>query len=430
MAIIDSLEGRKDLAIYHRLNASVNSTKFTEICNDISEQVEIVKTLDSDIEMYYQQWIECRIRREFKNQRIPELNRLKEVLARTMANEGESDKVKMFDRERVTREFRNIGHRFVALDLSTQYITLSYVRPARMLRETALPVPPLFIQMQYSFSGGAYVFRSATASSAIKYTNTSYIHPHTNGYGNAGICLGNFLDVLRDANTSLEAHAFIDHVIMMDNLLATYNSDSPYVDVSSLCTASLQQHQLNGISFTFETSSSRMYILNQGILDYMYEHDTHTLRTYSTFTINEMASYYRFFDKALLNSVLSDMIDSDLFETDYDDGIKTLDNARSCYNLLTKLGVKDLKSYNLYIEHNYNEDGNWVDDDDMDVDEYSYYDGISEGGADILIKSWKESLVEFIESKEPVAFDVDSLSSQIQLGDFLNDSLFEEEVCI
>lgn len=149
----------------------------------------------------------------------------------------------LFDLEKLEKFFNNNGMCFVSLSFieHENCAYLSFIRPCRMIG--SLPTPPLFIRMKYAIDeeSDSSILRLSyydiTARTNINYEN-GYIHPHLNG---STICLGNYKDVLDKNGVPIEISSYQDHVILLDNLLSTYNSSSPYRAIHDIIIASTKR---------------------------------------------------------------------------------------------------------------------------------------------------------------------------------------------
>jgi len=119
--------------------------------------------------------------------------------------------------------FNSIGCKFVKLNFHSnqERAQLEYIRYGGFI--SLLPVPPMLITMRYERKNGKLAFKKAEVFTVFH--NGNYIHPHVSSYS---ICMGNYYDVLDQNDYSILLDGYQEHAILLNNLLSTYNPDSPY----------------------------------------------------------------------------------------------------------------------------------------------------------------------------------------------------------
>jgi len=119
--------------------------------------------------------------------------------------------------------FNSIGCKFVLLRFhdNQERASLEYIRYGGFIN--LLPVPPMLIKMDYQRKNGKLAFYKPEVFGV--FSNGNYIHPHISSYS---VCMGNYFDILDKNNYSILLDGYQEHVILLNNLLSTYNPDSPY----------------------------------------------------------------------------------------------------------------------------------------------------------------------------------------------------------
>ena len=134
---------------------------------------------------------------------------------------------------------RPMGLRFFSMHTSSsgETIIFTFVREAKPI--SYVITPPLVLRIIYSYNRdhSTYHLNSARAMPLIYFNEINeYVHPHINDSSDTfkGICMGNYLDVLRASKVPSTFSNWQDHVLLLDQLLSTYNPDSPYIGISEL----------------------------------------------------------------------------------------------------------------------------------------------------------------------------------------------------
>lgn len=134
---------------------------------------------------------------------------------------------------------RPMGLRFFSMHTSSsgETIIFTLVREAKPI--SYVITPPLVLRIIYSYNRdhSTYYLNSAKAMPLIYFDEINrYVHPHINSSSEhfKNICMGNYLDVLRASKVPSTFSNWQDHVLLLDQLLSTYNPDSPYIGISEL----------------------------------------------------------------------------------------------------------------------------------------------------------------------------------------------------
>jgi hypothetical protein len=147
----------------------------------------------------------------------------------------------LLDLNALKASFRGLGLEFVSLEFNRTTMYLRYTRPNSMIE--SLPVPPLLITLSYHIQNNCNTIKNVLVSKPFH--STAYIHPHISSDArSATVCLGNFLDVLSNNECGKDVLSYLDHVILVERLLVTYNSDSPYLSTSSIIGNYLSRRQI------------------------------------------------------------------------------------------------------------------------------------------------------------------------------------------
>ena len=134
---------------------------------------------------------------------------------------------------------RPMGLRFFSMHTSSsgETIIFTFVREAKPI--SYVITPPLVLRIIYSYNRdhSTYYLNHAKAMPLIYFDEINrYVHPHITSSSDTfkSICMGNYLDVLRASKVPSTFSNWQDHVLLLDQLLSTYNPDSPYIGISEL----------------------------------------------------------------------------------------------------------------------------------------------------------------------------------------------------
>lgn len=187
---------------------------------------------------------------------------------------------------------RPMGLRFFSMHTSSsgEAITFTLVREAKPI--SYVITPPLVLRIIYSYNRdhSTYHLHSTKAMPLIYFNNINeYVHPHINSGSDTfkSICMGNYLDVLRASKVPSTFSNWQDHVLLLDQLLSTYNPDSPYIGISELAS----QMRSNGYhindrdktgNYVNVDSSSKFIMFAEG-LEQMFAYNPENILTQGMF---------------------------------------------------------------------------------------------------------------------------------------------------
>ncbi len=192
--------------------------------------------------------------KELENQknsyRADQIKREVEIRHLTKINsilEAEGTKVDcsfdMLNEEEIVKFMEAIGCKFVSLAFGDNTAVLTYIKNATKLH--TLTIPPMVVKIEYYITDGTYFISNAYCKAshvpALNSSREAYFHPHIriincseNNVFFGEVCMGNYFDQLRSSNVQFTLANFQDHVILLNNLISTYNPDSPFITLHDL----------------------------------------------------------------------------------------------------------------------------------------------------------------------------------------------------
>ncbi len=221
-------------------------------------------------------------------------------LEKTVAESSNDFKCDFLNREAMAQFFESIGLRFISLNItqSGSEAHLSYVRPPRLI--STLPVQPMIVTMYYELKNGTLRFKRPDITTVL--SSSTYMHPHISG---ESVCMGNYFDVFDSDNYSVQLDGYQDQVILLENLLSTFNPDSPYARIDQIIMGLVKGVSFSPYEYCIARSSSYTFInpkLSTDGNSYFYAHDLITEEMYR--------DYYAMLGNMPIKDTVQDIIDS------------------------------------------------------------------------------------------------------------------------
>jgi hypothetical protein len=310
------------------------------------------------------------------------------LLAKLIDKNKNDINIDFFDKEKIEAFFNSMSLTFVDLYLSTDCYegVLTYIRPTRYIE--AMPVPPLMIKVMYILKNNVLTFSTVHVRTVIRAVSLSFIHPHISSItnGNVKICLGNFIDVLSENSASVVISGYQDHVVMIENLLSTYNSDSPYISLNELSLSMLttdvfhcSPHKIQASGFSILGKRIEDHIVNRSI-GYPYN-----IKVIELIGLDELVKW----EEAVKKNTYSSILEETLL------GISFLDHDGDDYEMLQSLTSYRKKLITVFgegldnpNEYSYFEDGEDGDDEESDTN----LQRISEDSFNDVLEQWTRYL--------------------------------------
>lgn len=293
--------------------------------------------------------------------------------------------------ESMSRFFEKLNCRFLRLEINSdgERAYLYFVRENSFIN--ALPVPPLLICMEYRKTKGKLTIKSVNTYAVIG-TN-SYIHPHISSGGSTqSICLGNFIDVLNDNNYSCMLDGYQDQVLLLNNLLHTYNPDSPYRTIDSIIGDISKGIYLHTDLQVFFDSSQYVFATEEAKIDSVHLHKLIGYDSCKTYIENCSSIKLRTIADDLLARIEMlehDQSDSEMYDEMYDEML-------GLYNSFVKL----------FPMINWSEVDSYSRESESDDGDEMYYD-LDEDNFNDLKNEWARELRTWIDES---CGDIDCLT--------------------
>lgn len=270
--------------------------------------------------------------------------------------------------------FKSCGLKFINLSIkqSGSEATMQWIRPSKLIG--ALPTPPMIIEFYYSMKKGVLTLNETRSFCPVS-SSSGYTHPHING---SNICMGNYYEVLHSTGGSVLLEGYQDQVLLMDQMLSTYNPDSPFRGIDEIMSSMIRGmsiHKSNTIgidnysTFTFKHSELSTSSSEYKVVDLL--------------TRELFEEWYVELSKVSPSGIVDDLLarlstlESENFTDDYDYLTRLESEIES---MLPNLALSCVSDYSAYS-----------DDDDEGIYEDDFYS---------VIEVWKKELVKYLTSED------------------------------
>ena len=379
MYVTDSTQFSSDVI------ASLDAGTMNGALSDAIEEVNSRKTksdrLVSKLEELEREKNRTKLSILTEKQLLKKANDTLEAVKKVVADLPKPD-TSIFSTDKLEKFFEGIGLVFVALQIKGNGLEaeLKFIRPSKMV--SSLPVPPMLIKMYYCRNNSsALSFYNVTVSSNISVEN-GYYHPHISS---VDICLGNYVDVLDAHDVSMGLSSYQDHVLLLDQLLSTYNPDSPYREIGEII-----RGIHDGIAFrngpTTELNNHNTYLFRNSKLG-----RGDTFKIADLITMKLYQDYFDNLNKIKVIDVLDDVLGYLTIQKGmYDDFIESREFLNELYDRYASFFGDQLGLVN---PEDYAETGENADMDD-------YYDdlGLTSCSYKEVLSKWIKAIQKFIAS--------------------------------
>lgn len=339
----------------------------------LDSSTSIASSYSYDIDQYNMRIVELKLKKGVAHQKArrseENISKLKCKLSKVDLNQDLS----FLERNQMETFFNNLGLEFIKYQISKYEADNAYihfVRPTRMI--SILPTPPMQITLYYGKVNGDLVLKKISADISIG-TDNDYLHPHISDSGN--ICMGNFFDVMNENGISYGLDGYQDHVLLLENLLNTFNSDSPYSRIDKIITNLANNIYFKANNFFYIENSDYFVMPSDAYKGYNRILETELI------TRKRLEDYFTALKEIKVCEVAQDIIDSLplLYNSDDSDreNYEYLGNFRESINKL--LNVKLTRESNFSYETD-----DCIDDD--------YELGIEYDGFEDLCAKWVEEI--------------------------------------
>ena len=372
--------------------------KLKDSKNLLADRNESVIYFDTEIKKREAQIIEYRLSMIQRIQQVKISEKEVGMLTKLLESSHVEFDFSMIEKANMEKFFNSMGLRFVDMVFRRYEDSafVRYIRPTRLISN--IPVQPMVVEIHYTRKDNALQFRRVQCRWAL--SSSSHVHPHissNSGYGD--VCLGNFTDKLLDNNVGASMECYQDHVILLEELLATYNSDSPYKALDEILGDTISR------GITFEIGRNLALDNNEWevVTNFSYPHAT--IPTFILIGEQLFKDYFASLEKLTLLGIAQDVSDRISCLESGDDPVEDLEFMDSYHSKLMKLfqnKISFASTYD-YSEMDTNDDG----------DDYTY---LSESGFDDLKELWCDSISDFLlEHKDyPIKIEIPNVEEIFQ----------------
>lgn len=254
-------------------------------------------------------------------------------------------------------KLKPLGMRFLAMDASQDYTYVYVVREAKPV--SYIVAPPMIVRLIYAMSGShgnVYKLHKAEVGFLVHFGDYGgHSHPHVQSGGGffRGVCLGNFFDILSNSRVPTTVSHWYDHVIMLDQLLSTYNPASPYINIVYLCsriTSAIvvtdRDNLGSNATFSLVTSGLKFRMFNPHI------ENTTTFRAESILTKAMFDSFMSQIKNINLKTLLDDYLAELMTKFHDGDNVEMYEWCKKAEKRYAKagIGLSQLEDYRQYDE--------------------------------------------------------------------------------
>lgn len=324
-------------------------------------------------------------------------------LEKALENHCSTSNFEYLNRDSMVMFFEQMGLRFIAfrIEESGDSAELFYMRPAKMIGN--LPYMPVIISLYYRRNNGSLVFKSPIMYTP--FTTANPLHPHI---VDSKVCMGNYFDIVERNGYSLLPDGYQEQVALLENLLGTFNPDSPYRRIEQII-ADMATNQVQLRFNDIQVNGEHYHTIhNPAVVDI----DRNYYTNFQLLPKSWMQLYYAQLDGITKSDVAQDVID--LLPMDYrsdDSEHENYDhyvNYRKTLNVMFGISLDTVDYYSEFNEEN-------------DRDE------LSEGNYEDMIQSWIDTLKEVVASTDTFSFRMPPLSNAYaEEDDTPSDEIVEE----
>ena len=277
MAIIKNFSEIKDMQSF--LSSVVTNPVATEVATTKATLTTVMNSMSSasrDIASYESGLLDQKRKMMLYTSEKARLDKKLKLLETVAKKSTNSEALEKLDATKFDAFLRPMGLRFFACHSmsGTDAVYLYVVREAKPI--SYVVTPPLMLRIRYGFDRdyNTYTLTEAKAMPLVHYRSQDYyVHPHINSSSDMfkSVCLGNYFDILTRNNIPSTFSNWQDHCLLLDQLLGTYNPDSPYIRIDELA-RSIKQYgykindRENTNNYIQIESNSRFIILADGLM--------------------------------------------------------------------------------------------------------------------------------------------------------------------
>lgn len=238
MRVVNNFSEIKDMSFF------INSVVSNPVANEITSSKDALNkykaNLDSterSITDYKRAMEDLKLKSMMYHSEMHRVERKLKALENVASKQSNDTVLKELTAKKFDDFLRPIGLRFFTVHSTSsgETIILTIVREAKPV--SYVITPPLLLRISYSRDNSTYYLNGIRAMPLVHFNEPmGYVHPHINSSSDTfkGVCMGNYLDVLRSHKVPTQFSNWQDHCLLLDQLLSTYNPDSPYIGIQEL----------------------------------------------------------------------------------------------------------------------------------------------------------------------------------------------------
>lgn len=334
MKIVKDFSEIKDMPAF--LNSVVSNPALKEISDTKSSLLKVTSNLTStnrDINSYESALLDMKRKYSMFQTEELRLNKKIEILEKASRNISTDTALTNINAKKFDEFLRPMGLRFFACQAIGEAVYFYFTREAKKV--SYILTPPLMLRIRYGFNRDydTYNLSEVRAMPLVYFNNiNNYVHPHINSGSDTfkPLCLGNYFDILNNHKVSISFANWQDHCLLVDQLLSTYNSGSPYIHVSDLAKI-LKEHgyKINDREYTSNyiniDSASKFVMLADGLTQ-MHHYNPENILTKGMFD-----RFEKLIHELDVKSLVSDLIAS-LTTIYWDDEVEAHNKMTSFYS--------------------------------------------------------------------------------------------------
>lgn len=358
-------------------NDEINS-----ITNSVNNCLINVESKASDIVTYRDALENSKIQKKVYETKLSVLKKQLSALEKVASQASTEFNCDFLKPERLEKFFASIGMKFLNITFRSNYNegVLRFIRPARMIG--CLPVQPMILAIKYKNNNDVLMLYNVFCEYALDTSYSYNVHPHV-GSGFAGsVCLGNYNDILEEQSVPLVMEAYQDHVILLDQLLSTYNPDSPFRRIDEILVDFVKKElRFTDMQLSVIGDTSGVAILHSKLSTTRY---VYNIRDLITRTLYE--EYYEMMSHVKYKDIIEDIeawVQMFSYEND----------SSECYDYACSLHSTLI---HVFEEFSFEDPHDFAESDDDDS--YRLY-RLYESGMDELKKVWIKKLNEIRETE-------------------------------
>lgn len=276
MRVVNNFSEIKDMSFF------INSVVSNPVANEITSSKDALNkykanlnSTERNIEDYKKAMEDLKLKSMMYHSEMHRLERKLKALENVASKQSNDTVLKELTAKKFDDFLRPLGLRFFTVHSTSsgETIILTLAREAKPV--SYVITPPLLLRITYTYNreNGTYYLNGIRAMPLVHFNEpTGYVHPHINSSSDTfkGVCMGNYLDVLRTHKVPTQFSNWQDHCLLLDQLLSTYNPDSPYIGIQELASRmrrdgyTINDRDETGNSVTID-SASKFVLFAEGL---------------------------------------------------------------------------------------------------------------------------------------------------------------------